>query len=454
MQYGIVTLLPIVIVLGVALKTKRTLEPLILGTLAAYIIMDGAGFLQNWTDAFFRVASDREHQWVFMVCALFGSLITLLGASYGTLGFSGILHRLCRGPVTTLLVTWIMGILIFVDDYLNIMTLSTSMKRQTDRLKIPRESLAYIIDSTGAPVCALLPFSTWAIFFSGLFYAETGIPELGYGSPIQTFYHVIPFVFYAIAAVIIVPLFVVGVIPPIGKMRLAFIRVRETGRVYSEESAALNLENDEEAPDIRGNYWDFITPIATLIILAITIEELFTAILASILACFLLYIPRKKMSAAKFCDLAMMGFCNMIPTIAIIFFSFVMQEAMMDIGIADYVISRVKPFMEPEFFPCATFLLVALLNFSTGSVWGIPAITVPIILPLALSPGAQPLVVMGAVVSGAVLGSHACFYSDATVLTSSCCKMSNMDHALSQFPYALLAAGCAAAGYLVCGFIL
>lgn len=101
-----------------------------------------------------------------------------------------------------------------------------------------------------------------------------------------------------------------------------------------------------------------------------------------------------------------------------------------------------------------TFLVVAILNFSTGSVWGIPAIVAPILLPLAESIGTNLLLVMGAIVSGATLGSHACFYSDATVLTSSCCKIENMDHALSQIPYALCASGISALGYLVCGALL
>lgn len=455
MNYGILTLLPIIIVIVIALKTKRTLEPLIVGTLATYIIIDGFGFANGWMDAFFRVASNRDHQWVFMVCALFGSLITLLGASHGTLGFSEKLEKFCRGPKTTLIVTWIMGILIFVDDYLNIMTLSTCMKKLTDRKKIPRETLSYIIDSTGAPVCAVLPFSTWAIFFSGLFFAEAGIPELGYGSAIETFYHIIPFIFYAIAAVFIVPLFIMGVIPKVGRMRKAYNRVKDTGKVYSKESEPLNMEDeDENSLALAGNIWDFILPVGTLIALAIIGGELFLAVIAAIAVCFVLYIPRKKMSITQFCDLAMHGFCNMIPTVAIIFFAFVMQEAMTDIGIATYVINAVTPFMSAALFPAITFIIVALLNFSTGSVWGIPAIVVPIILPLALSIGANPLVVMGAVVSGATLGSHACFYSDATVLTSSCCKMENMDHALSQLPYALIAAGVAVVGYLICGFLL
>ena len=457
MDYGIITLLPIVVVIAVALKTKRTLEPLIIGTILTYIIVDGSSFAQGWMDAFFRVATNRDHQWVFMVCALFGSLITLLGASHGALGFSRWLEKLCRGPKTTLIVTWVMGILIFVDDYLNIMTLSTCMKKLTDRQKIPREALSYVIDSTGAPVCAVLPFSTWAIFFSGLFFAEAGVSELGYGSAIETFYHIIPYIFYAIAAVIIVPLFALGAVPKVGRMARAYRRVAETGMVYSEDSRLLNLEDleeDDAGPKLQGCLIDFILPVGTLIFLAIVVGGLFLAVLAAIAVCFVLYIPRKKMSITKFCDLAMHGFCNMVPTVAIIFFAFVMQESMTDIGIATYVIKTIEPFMSAPLFPALTFLVVAALNFSTGSVWGIPAIVVPIIMPLAFSIGANPLVVMGAVVSGATLGSHACFYSDATVLTSSCCNMENMDHALSQFPYAMLAAGISVAGYLACGFLL
>lgn len=457
MDYGILTLLPIAVVLVLALVTKRTLEPLIAGTLTAFLIMDGTDFATGWMDAFFTVATDRDNQWVFMVCALFGSLITLIGASHGTLGFSKQLEKLCRGPKSTLIVTWIMGILIFVDDYLNIMTLSTCMKKLTDKHKVPREALSYIIDSTGAPVCALLPFSTWAIFFSGLFFAESGVAELGFESAMDTFLHVIPYIFYAIAAVLIVPLFSFGFLPKLGRMKKAYERVQKTDKVYSERSLELNLEEEgeeENDPDLKGSIVDFLLPVGTLIVLAITSGELFLAVLAAIAVCFILYVPRRKIGLNRFCDLCMHGFCNMIPTVAIIYFAFIMQEAMRQIGMAEYVIHAVTPYMSASLFPMITFILVAVLNFSTGSVWGIPAIVTPIILPLAFSIGADPMLTMGAIVSGAVLGSHACFYSDATVLTSSCCKMHNMDHALSQLPYSMLAAVISAGGYLAGGLIL
>lgn len=456
MDYGIWTLLPVIVVILFALKTKRTLEALILGTLISYMIIEGPGFANGWMDAFFRVATNRDHQWVFMVCALFGSLITLLGASHGTLGFSRMLGRFCKGPKSSLIVTWIMGILIFVDDYLNIMTLSTCMKKVTDQRKVPREALSYVIDSTGAPVCAVLPFSTWAIFFAGLFFAEPAVQGLGYGSAIEIFYRVIPFSFYALAAVLIVPLFVIGIIPKMGMMKKAYQRVQKTGKVYSPESSPLNEEEEEETQgfELNGNIWDFVLPIGVLIFLAIWGGELFLAVAAAIAVCFVLYIPRKLMSFGKFCDLAMHGFTNMIPTVAVIFFAFVMQEAMADIGIAEYVIHAAEPYMNAVILPAAVFLLVAVLNFATGSVWGIPAIVVPIIIPLAAGIDANLLVVMGAVVSGATLGSHACFYSDATLLTSSCCQMENMDHALSQLPYAFLAMSAACVGYLICGACL
>ena len=456
MEYGLWTLLPIVVVVVLALLTKRTLEPLIAGSVVAYIIISGWHFPSAWADAFFNVASNREYQWVFMVCALFGSLIALLGASHGTMGFSKWLRKLCRGPISTLLITWIMGVLIFVDDYLIIMTVSTSMQRLSDHHKVPREALTYIIDSTGAPVCALLPFSTWAVFFAAMFYAEAGVPELGYGSPIQTFIHVIPFIFYAIFAVIMVPLFCMGIAPKLGRMKKAYERVRTTGMTYSEESRDLNLEEDEDDPaeHVKGSAVDFVLPIGILIGLSVFTGDIFLAVLGAIVTCFMLYIPRKKMSLTRFCDLTMHGFCNLIPTVAVIFFAFVMQEAMMDIDIANFVISAIRPMMSAPLFPAITFLLVAALNFSTGSLWGIPAIVAPIIMPLCFSIGANPLVTMGAIISGAVLGSHACFYSSATVLTSSCCKIQNMDHALSQLPYAALTAAVSTISYLICGYIL
>lgn len=457
MNYGVWSLIPIVVVIILALRTKRTLEPLFIGTCLVYVITNGWGCVTAWIEVMFSVLANRQNQWVFMVCALFGSLIALIGAARGTLGFAAWLDRICCGPKTTMLVTWIMGIVIFVDDYLNIMTISTCMKKLTDKNKIPRETISYIIDSTGAPVCALLPFSTWAVFFANLFYSENGVPQLGLGNPLQTFCHVIPYIFYAIAAIILVPLFCYDALPKLGRMKAAYERVRQTGNVYSPESKELNLEEEKEwaaASNMTGNLWDFLIPIGVLTGGAIMMEDLLQAVMAAIAVCFILYIPRGKMTVCKYCDLMMHGFCNMIPTVAIIFFAFFMQQAMTDIGIAEYAIESMEPYMDSSVFPVIVFLTVASLTFSTGSCWGVTAVVSPVMLPMTVSLEADLLLTMGAIVSGAVLGSHACFYSDATVLTSSCCNIQNMDHALSQLPYAIMATVFSAVGYLVCGLAL
>ncbi|WP_302623211.1 Na+/H+ antiporter NhaC family protein [uncultured Clostridium sp.] len=454
MEYGVLSILPALIVIIFALLTKKTLEALLLGTLSTYIIMYGFGFGSKWSEAFFAAAGNPDNQWVLIVCGLFGSLIALLRKSKGTLGFAGKLERYCKTPKSTLITTWILGILIFVDEYLNIMTLGACMKNISDKKKVPRESLAYIIDSTGAPVCVLLPFSTWAIFYASVFGKEPAVAALNYGSDIATYLKVIPFTFYAWASVIIVPLFILGIIPKIGKMKDAYKRVETTGKVYGETSSKFNSDLLDEYANGEGKLIDFLLPMGVLIGMTIISEDLFISVIAALFVCLVLYVPRKKMTFDEFCDIYIRGFCDMVPTIAIVFMAFVMQQAANDIGLPNYVIETVAPYLNGDIFPAVSFIVVALLTFITGSNWGIPAVCVPIILPLGASLGANLVLVMAAVLSGGALGSHACFYSDATVLTSSSCSIDNMDHALSQIPYALIASAVSLAGFLICGFIL
>ena len=147
----------------------------------------------------------------------------------------------------------------------------------------PREALAYVIDSTGAPVCVLLPFSTWAIFFAGIFWEQSEIVDLGYGSAMATYIHAIPYMFYALVALIIVPLFIFGVIPKLGAMKSAYKRVEETGQVYSKESQKWNKNGNEEV-DKEAKIVDFLFPILTMIIVQLTVGDMFIAIIAAILA--------------------------------------------------------------------------------------------------------------------------------------------------------------------------
>lgn len=451
-NFGILSLLPAAIVIVLAIISKRTTEPLLIGCVASYVIIHGVRFITPLIDCLFTVVTDYDNVWLILVCGLFGSLVALLNASNGTQAIARALGRVCKNGKRTMLASWVLGILIFVDDYMNIMTISSCMTKLSDKHKKPREALAYVIDSTGAPTCVLLPFSTWAIFYAGAFFELEEVRTLGYGDAMSTYIHAIPFMFYAIVALLIVPLFIYGVVPRIGAMKKAYERVASTGQIFSEESRRYNLDEDEVSEE-KARIIDFLIPIGLLIIITIVANDIFLALLASIISCLVLYVPRKVISLRQFCDLWVKGFADMVPCLAIIVAALMMRQASNDLRLPDYVINLVMPYVGKETFPAIVFLVVSCLAFITGSNWGIPAVCAPIIIPLGASVGANLLVVMAAIVSGGVFSSHACFYSDATVMTSTSCKIENMEHVSTQMPYALIAMGISLVMYLICGFV-
>lgn len=441
-NFGIATLLPPGIVLFIAIKYKRPIEALFFGAISAYLVI-GISTQTNAitlaTDSFFKVATDYDNVWLIMVCGLFGSLIALLNVSKGTIAIARAISRICKTTKSVLLAAWGLGIAIFIDDYMNIMTISSCMKKLCDKLKIPRTMLAYVINSTGAPTCVLVPFSTWAVFFAASFYEQSAIKNLGYGTAMETYMHAIPFMFYALFALLLVPLVICGFIPIMGKMKSEYIA-----------SDYVMKQKEREVDLTSGKVIDFILPIGAMIGVTIAIGNLFIALIVALLVCVFLYLPRKVISIDKFCDLWIKGFGDLVPTLAIMLFAFYMKQACADINLPVFILSYVST----KSFPALAFLLVSALAFITGDNWGVPAICVPIIIPLGAACHANMLLVMGAVVSGGVFCSHACFYSDATVLTATCCEIDNMSHSVTQLPYALLSFALSFVMYILVGFIL
>lgn len=464
-SFGLLTLLPPLIVIIFALWTKRTFEALLIGAIIGFIMSAKKGFMNATLDAFMQVVADNA--WMFIVMGLLGSFVFLLQASKGSIGFGKLVQKLAKTEKKTLLTSWLLGIIIFMDDYLNILTISSSMMETCDKQKTPREMLAYVIDSTGAPVCVLIPLSSWAVFYAGVMGDVMG-KNSDYGTGMEMYISAIPYILYGWAAIIVVPLVIIGVIPKIFGMKKAYLRVAGGGKVYSEASAPLNeglLDNvdaDREKSDIEKieipkesmgkNVLCFFVPIAVVIAITIITVDLLIALGWSIAVMLLLYLPLKIVKFNAFCEVFAKGFAYMVPMNLIIAGALTLKTSMDSINLPQYVIDAVLPLMHVATFPAITFIVVAALSFITGSNWGIPALTVPIIIPLALSAGANPIMVFGAIVSGGTFGSHACFYSDATVLTSQSCRIRNLEHAFTQFPYALIAAGLAVIGYLIVGF--
>ena len=452
MEYGALTLIPIVFIIVTAIVTRKSFESLLAGSVIASIIMHGKGFFLPWVDILLETLSDPENQWVILVCGLFGSLIALLRESKGTSGFTRIGERLCRTERGALLGTFILGVVIFVDDYLNMLTVGTCMRPICDRRKVPREALAYLLDSTGTPICVLLPFSTWTAFYISLFMKEEAVRAAGFSSGLAMYIQTIPFIFYASIMVVMVFLFAMGWMPKIGPMKKAYERVQKTGRTYSEESDKYNLEKEEG--EEGGNIADFVIPILALIAVTIMIEDILAAVIVALVLCLVMYVPRKKMTLSQWSGFLISGFCEMMPTLAILAGAFTVARCCNAMHLPEYIIAQVQPFVTPQTYPMIIFLVVSALTFATSSTWGISTIVIPIIIPLAAAVDANLILTMAAVLSGSTFGSHACFYSDATVLASAASRIENMEHAFTQLPYAVIGAVLTCICLLVSGFLL
>ena len=452
MEYGALTLIPIVFIIVTAIVTRKSFESLLAGSVIASIIMHGKGFFLPWVDLLLETLSDPENQWGILVCGLFGSLIALLRESKGTSGFTRIGERLCRTERGALLGTFILGVVIFVDDYLNMLTVGTCMRPICDRRKVPREALSYLLDSTGTPICVLLPFSTWTAFYISLFMKEEAVRAAGFSSGLAMYIQTIPFIFYASIMVVMVFLFAMGWMPKIGPMKKAYERVQKTGRTYSEESDKYNLEKEEG--EEGGNIADFVIPILALIAVTIMIEDILAAVIVALVLCLVMYVPRKKMTLSQWSGFLISGFCEMMPTLAILAGAFTVARCCNAMHLPEYVIAEVQPFVTPQTYPMIIFLVVSALTFATSSTWGISTIVIPIIIPLAAAVDANLILTMAAVLSGSTFGSHACFYSDATVLASAGAKIENMEHAFTQMPYAFIGAALTCVCLLVSGFVM
>ena len=285
MNTGLIAIFILLVIIVGAIATRRCVEFLIGGSLLAAIFMYGKDFLPQWCTLIQDVLA--ENVWIVLVCGLFGSLIALLQESKGTFGFQKLVSKFCNTERKTLLTTFVMGILIFVDDYLNVLSIGVCMKGVCDKRKIPREALAYMLDATGAPVCVLLPFSTWAVFYASLFIDQASVKALGFKTGIQAYIRAIPYCFYPILTIAIVFLFALGVMPKLGAMKKAYKRVEETGKVYSDASRKYN-HDDRKGYEEEGNIWNFVIPMGVLVAIAIATSNLLLAVVVSLIVCFVL----------------------------------------------------------------------------------------------------------------------------------------------------------------------
>ncbi|TVR17727.1 MAG: sodium:proton antiporter [Balneolaceae bacterium] len=449
-HYGIISLVPALVVILYALKTHKTFEALLVGSLAGFVILHQFEFVSAFADSLYRQMTYETIGWIVLVCGLFGSLIQILVHTGGARAFAEFLLKYVNSARSALLATWFMGLLIFIDDYLNALTVGNSMQKVTDTFKISREKLAYVVDSTAAPICVLVPLSTWAIYISGLLEVTEVVPT---GQGLAGYLNVIPFLIYAWVAIIIVPLVALKWIPALGPMKRADQRAEETGKLAPPKSRNIGMEI-EEAGDSKPMMADFLLPIIVLVAATIYFDvDALKGIVYSLLFSVIWFsLIRRNLGFFKLVGQSFRGFKEMVYTLAIIVMSFVLKDVNDGLGLTEYVIEVVSPVLSQAWLPAVAFISLSVITFATGSFWGVYAITLPIIVPLAEAMGVNIWLAVGAVISAGAFGSHSCFYGDSTVLSSAATGCNNMAHALTQLPYALLAAGISFGVYVALGY--
>jgi len=443
-ETSLLVLLPALVTVITVILSCRPIESLLAGVFVGLLMLEPSAALSNFSSILLEVMMDETIAWVIIVCGLMCSLITLLMRVGAASAFSRALSSKAQNSTSALLYTWLLGLVVFIDDYLNALAVGSSMRKVTDKFKVSREMLAYVVDSTAAPICVLVPVSTWAVFYAGLF-MDAGYAESGQGMAL--YISAIPYMVYPIAAMLLVPLVAVGIVPALGMMKSAQQRA-------AEGSAPLPIDEGEEESLVdtedRVRIYHFVLPIVALLGFSIWYDlDVQIGVIMSVVVTIILFGAQRLMAWTQMFDAVIDGIKIMLPALTMVVMAFVFKEVNDMLGLATYVIENVAPLMTPLMFPALTFLTMALISFATGSSWGVFAIAIPIILPLAESVGVSIPLAIGALVSASAFGSHACFYSDATVLAAQGSGCDVMDHALTQIPYALIAAAISCVGLTV-----
>ena len=449
---GAISLIPTLVVFVLAIITHRPIESLISGSIVGLIIIHGQQFIGGFAETSVRVMTDDDVAWVILVCGFMGSLIGILIRTGSTSAFTEVMGKRVSSEKGALMAAWVLGIFMFVDDYLNSLAVGSAMRKLTDKYKVSREKLAYVVDSTAAPISVIIPFSTWGVFFAGLIVANGIAPE---GEGLDTYISAIPYMLYAWVAVLLVPLVIYGVIPSLGPMKKAEDRAQTTGETVPPDALHIERANESIQPraDIKPRISMFIVPMLLLVLATLYFDKDFlVGIYITLGGTTIFIIATRMMSMHDTFDTVIDGFKTMIEPLGVVVAAFILKDVNDVLGLAEYVVTTMQPLLTPESLPAVVFASMALVSFMTGSNWGVFVIVLPIVTALTNNLGADITLVIGATLSASTFGSHACFYSDATVLTAQASGCTPMQHALTQIPYALIAAAITIAGFLMLAY--
>ncbi len=463
------SLLPPIIAIVLAFITKEVYSSLFIGIIVGALLY---GQFSPWESfkSIFTVMTDNIDLNILIFLVMLGMIVVLMEKSGGSGAYGRWASKRIKSKRAALLSTTFLGMLIFVDDYFNCLTVGSVMRPVTDRHKVSRAKLAYIIDATAAPVCIIAPISSWAAAVNSY------VPEGGPINGLQLFISTIPFNLYALLTLFMV------IYTSTTRLDFGQMRVHEKNAAKGDLFTS-HADDFQEAEEIKGSgkgsVLDLILPTLVLIGSAVgamiftgfqeegvvNVQEAFAncdaeislifATFVTLIFMIILYMPRKIVSFKEFTDSFVAGFKLMIPAIAILVFAWTLKGMTSALGIGDYVSGIVgeSSFMA-GIIPAIMFFIAIFIAFSTGTSWGTFAILVPIVMSIFQGEGQLSMMIISvsAVLAGAVCGDHVSPISDTTIMSSAGAQCYHMNHVSTQMQYAFVCVVCCFVGYLVAGF--
>lgn len=476
------SLLPPIIAIVLALITKEVYSSLFIGILAGalmYANFNFAGTIQHlFVDGFIASVADSYNIGIILFLIVLGAIVALMNKAGGSAAFGRWATKHIKTKIGAQLMTILLGVLIFVDDYFNCLTVGSVMRPVSDKFKISRAKLAYIIDATAAPVCIIAPVSSWAAAVAGFVPGDTN----GFG----LFIKAIPYNYYAILTIImmIVLAFLKFDYGPMKKHEAN----AEAGDLFSSADAEMFRQLEEKDEQKKGSVWDLLLPVIVLIVACILglihSGGFFTAgedgyqnfmvafsnadasvglvygAFAGLIFSIIYFICRRALNFKECMESIPEGFKAMVPAIMILACAWTLKSMTDSLGakvfIAEFV--RTLPEAAITFLPIIVFAIAVGLSFATGTSWGTFGILIPIVLAIFGAKGGVDypvcIVAISACMAGAVCGDHCSPISDTTIMASAGSQSNHINHVTTQLPYALTVAAVSAVCYLIAGFVV
>ena len=472
---GWLSIVPPIVAIALALITKEVLSSLVLGILTGTLIytigMDG-NVLMGTLESAFTVMGNKVDFNILIFCSLLGALVYVVAMSGGTKAYGNWAVKRIKGRKSALAATTGLGALIFIDDYFNCLTVGT-VRPICDRYNIARAKLAYIIDSTAAPVCIIAPVSSWAAAVGSSLQGSTA-----FESDMAAFIATIPWNFYALLCLLLI-VFIVVTDFDFGPMRKSEERAAK-GEQFTSTAATSSAEPPNANP--HGTLWDMLVPIASLIVFCVlalmysggywgadpkyhtfasalgnssAAPSLVWASFGAVGIAFLMYVPRGLVPFTDFMSGLVEGMKLMLPANIILVLAWTLSGVCRDLLQTPLFVQSIVTSGGAEwsiFLPAVIFVIAAFLSFSTGTAWGTFGILIPIVVPVveAIDPGLT-VVALSATLAGSVFGDHCSPISDTTILSSAGSGCNHIEHVSTQMPYSLTVAFSACLGYVVAG---